>query len=135
MTKQEIFNNALATFNTPAYPFYATIENDKLVLTWNWKDVNNLGVLPEKSTFKCIVEIIDDTKYKITDKSSESSPFGVKSFSGKQIGMSKQVILGKNNLTNESGIFTVEYKSKTIHEPLIKFLESCGLTKKKGLFG
>ena len=145
MTKTMIFQNALQHFNTGAYPFVAKIEDDKLVLTWDWKNALIVGldasIKNEHAYFKCVVDIIDDKKYKITDiseSSSQSAGVGGITFKkefrmGSQVGMHKEIALGKNKNTNEKGVVTFDFNTKRIHEPLKEFLENCGL-KKKGFF-
>ena len=145
MTKAEIIQNALAYFNSGAFPFVAGIEGDRLVLTWDWKNALIVGldasIKNEHAYFKCVVDIIDDKKYKITDISGSSNQSvgvgGISAkkqiFIGKQVGMSKEIAIGKNRNDNTNGVVTFDFDSRRIHEPLKQYLEGCGL-KKKGLF-
>ena len=145
MTKAMVFQNAIQYFNTGAYPFVAGIQGDKLVFTWDWKNALIVGLAPsiknEHAYFKCVVDIIGDKKYKITDISgSTTKSVGVNGISmkkdfrmGKQFGMNKTIAIGKDKNNNKVGVVTFDFDSRRIHGPVKQFLENCGL-KKKGLF-
>ena len=145
---EKVFEQVMELNNESLHnPFVVSVENGKIVARWRWKDgyflqFPDVKITKEVEDYECIVELLPDGKYKMTDKTSQTSAAAgagglsleKKVFVGKSVSFHKEITIGKKNDTGESGIVSFDFNSEKIHSPLKNFLANCGY-KKKGLFG
>ncbi len=145
MNKEQVKQSAFSRFNNPNNFFTVEVNGDDLIFTWNWKNATLFGmtsISQENREYKYIITLFDNNKYKDrsidTNKNINVSPgnisFGNSLFTGKQFGVHKEIGIGRNNQTNETGVQMFDFDTRKIQKPVQNFLNECGYTK-KGIFG
>ncbi len=112
----------------------------QLTCVWNWKNavlVSLQGISNEQRTFKAVYTIFPNGTYRVQDMSTATNKgllggvfsLSKSSFKGKQIGMHKEIAIGKNKQTEQSGVLTFDFNTEKIHKPMDQVLQSYGLKK------
>lgn len=148
MDFQTMILQIMTYFNSdPRWPFEVrNISNPanpnmlQLECVWNWKNAivaSTQGISDEQRMFKSVYTIYPNGVYAVQDISQSSSKgffggkFGIgkSAFKGKQIGMHKEIAIGKNKQNGQVGVIGFDFNTEKIHQPMDTVLQSYGLKK------
>ena len=112
----------------------------QLTCMWNWKNailISTQGVSDEQRQFRAVYTIFPNGTYRVQDISMTSNRgfldgvFGVTKsmIKGKQIGMHKEIAIGRNNQNGHLGMLSFDFNTEKIHKPMDQVLQSYGLKK------
>lgn len=145
MDFQTMINQVAMYFNSDIrWPFEvrntSTPQANQFECVWNWKNAivaSTQGITDEQRMFKAVYTIYPNGSYTVQDISTATNKgfgggkfsFGKSFFKGKQIGMHKEIAIGRNNQTGQMGLMTFDFNTEKIHKPVEEVLASYGLTK------
>ena len=145
MDFQGMLMQIMTYFNSdPRWPFEVQNTSNPQVLSltcvWNWKNAiiaSTQGITDEQRMFKAVYSIFPNGTYKVQDISMASNKgllggvldMSKSMFKGKQIGMHKEIALGKNKQNGQMGMISFDFNTEKIHQPMNQVLQSYGLQK------
>ncbi len=145
MDFQSMLLQIMTYFNSDErWPF--TVQNTstpqalQLTCMWNWKNANLIrtqGISDAQRQFRTVYTIFPNGTYRVQDISMTNNKgfldgvFGVTKsmIKGKQIGMHKEIAIGRNNLNGYLDGLSFDFNTEKIHKPMDQVLQSYGLTK------
>lgn len=143
-SKEELLQNAQMELNQPNQAWEVSVEGDSIVAYWKWMDATFFApteITDEVKEYRFTVTLLDNGKWSEKDNSKARNinfekgkiSFGTSSFSGHQTEKSFTIGLGKDRLTNETGLIVNKFDTSIVKNAVRNYLTKYGW-KKKGLF-
>jgi hypothetical protein len=120
-----------------ANPFICTVDQGCLVVQLNWKDTtffNGRGITREAFGYRYIVKLKPNGKFTTVDlTTADVQSVGLNginisssAFAGKQVSFHKDIQLGRDNLTGQTGVITNSFNSRDIQVPVKQYFLNQG---------
>ena len=144
LTKEEInkiYNDACIYFEKNHPELICTVEQDAFVAQLNWQNVtyfNGQGLTRQARAYRCVVKIYPNRTFFMIDVNTNNIDSiglgGIKlsrsAFAGRSWNYNYEMVLGKDNVTGETGVLTYRFKSSEIQKPVKNYFKSLELKSK-----